>query len=215
MSRPTIVFADDHGLVASGISKLLEEEFELMRIVADGRELLDAVRELKPDVALMDISMPVLNGIEAARQIRAENLDTKIVILTMHTGLDYVSEAFRAGANAYVLKSSSPDELPAAVRSALRGKPFLSTSIPATIADVTGTHSHPLDPLTSRQRQVLQLIAEGHSAKEVAAVLGISPKTAEFHKTRIMDRLSIRSTAELTRYAIEKRISPGEDDQLE
>ncbi|MDF0665897.1 MAG: response regulator transcription factor [Nitrospira sp.] len=208
-TKPSILLADDHVLVAQGIQKLLEPEFELQRIVPDGRALLKAVEECQPDVVIVDISLPLLNGLDASRQILKHNPSVKVLILTMHSEQNFVTEAFRIGVSGYVLKQSVGSELVQALRAVLNGKTFVSP----IVAD-RGNHSQAEEDteetpeggfahtLSLRQREVLQLVAEGKSIKEVAAVLNLSIKTVEFHKTRIMRQLGMRSAAQLTKYAI-------------
>jgi DNA-binding NarL/FixJ family response regulator len=203
--------ADDHALVVEGIRRLLERDHDILAVVADGRSAVESTSFLKPDIVLLDIAMPLLNGIEAARQIRELNVPAKIIFLTMQTDRDYVRVAFRAGASGYVLKQAAPSELSEAIRTVLGGALYLSPSIaPRGAQELFGTPGEGNDrfvvPLTARQREVLQLIAEGKSAKEIAHVLAISPKTVEFHKAGIMDVLGLRTTAELTRYAMERGI---------
>ncbi len=207
-TRPTILLADDHVLVAQGIQKLLEPEFELLRIVPDGRALLTAVEECQPDVAIVDISLPLLNGLDASRHILKHNAAIKIIVLTMHSEASFVAEALRIGVSGYVLKQSVGSELAQALKEVLNGGTFISP----TVAD-QGIRSHADEnteeasegfahTLSLRQREVLQLVAEGKSIKEVASVLNVSIKTVEFHKTRIMRQLGMRSAAQLTKYAI-------------
>ena len=207
-TQPTILLADDHVLVAQGIQKLLEPEFELLKIVSDGRALLKAVEECSPDVVIVDISLPLLNGLDASRQILKQNPAIKIIVLTMHSESSFVTEALRIGVSGYVLKQSVGSELAQALKEVLNGNTFVSP----IVAD-QGTHSHVDEgtaeapegfahTLSLRQREVLQLVAEGKSIKEVAAVLNVSIKTVEFHKTRIMRQLGMRSAAQLTKYAI-------------
>lgn len=206
-TRPTILLADDHVLVAQGIQKLLEPEFELLGIVPDGRALLKAVEDRPPDLAIVDISLPLLNGLDASRHIRKRFPAIKIIILTMHSESSFVTEAFRIGVVGYVLKQSVGSELVEAVQEVMKGKTFVSPIISEQAAPASPTESLE-EPkgfaltLSQRQREVLQLVAEGKSIKEVAAVLDVSIKTVEFHKTRIMKHLRIRSAAELTKYAI-------------
>ncbi|MDF0673424.1 MAG: response regulator transcription factor [Nitrospira sp.] len=208
-TKPSILLADDHVLVAQGIQKLLEPEFELQRIVPDGRALLKAVEECQPDVVIVDISLPLLNGLDASRQILKHHPAVKVLILTMHSEQNFVTEALRIGVSGYVLKQSVGSELVQALKEVLNGKTFVSP----IVAD-RGKHSQADEDteeapeggfahtLSLRQREVLQLVAEGKSIKEVAAVLNLSIKTVEFHKTRIMRQLGIRSAAQLTKYAI-------------
>ena len=207
-TRPRVLLADDHALVAAGLSKLLEEDFDLLGTVGDGRALIAAAQSSNPDVVLTDISMPMLNGLEATRQLRATLPSCKIVFLTVHSDSAYVREAFRAGGAGYVLKRSAAEELPRAIREVLNNNLYLTPLINQSAlegvfngVDVRG------NMLSARQREVLQLVAEGHSAKEIGTILGISAKTVEFHKGSIMKKLDLHSTAELTRYALEHRIA--------
>jgi DNA-binding NarL/FixJ family response regulator len=207
MNNVRLLLADDHTLMLQGIRRILEEDFELAGTVSDGRALVAAAQELRPDVILMDISMPLLNGIDAAKQIRQLLPETKLIFLTMHKDRDYVTEAFRAGASGYILKWSAEEELTAAIRRVLAGKTYLTPLLPQTWLNVQQrqlTHPHaPACDLSSREREVLQLIAEGMSAKQIAATLNVSNKTVEFHKYRIMRKLGIHNVAQLTKYAVE------------
>jgi DNA-binding NarL/FixJ family response regulator len=187
--------------------KLLENDYEVVGVVSDGRSAITAVSELRPDVVLLDITMPMMNGIEAARRIKRECPDVKIVFVTMHARSEYIREAFSAGASGYVLKQSAVSELGQAIGEALQGRFFLTPSL------VDSRHRGGFDPnenpanlyrrLTPRQREVLQLVAEGKSSKEIAFLLKISHKTVEFHRTAILEELGLRNTAELIRYAVE------------
>jgi DNA-binding NarL/FixJ family response regulator len=207
MQRPKILLADDHTLLLDGLCKLLENDFTLVGTVTNGRDLLTEAERLQPDVILLDISMPLLNGLDAARQLRQRGILAKLVFVTMHSGSDYVKEAFRAGAAAYVLKHAAAAELVGAVQEVLRGNRYIS---PLINQDVQSSLQSPKQPvsgrgsgeLTLRQREVLQLVAEGHAAKSVADLLNISQKTVEFHKASMMRQLGLRSSAELIRYAI-------------
>ena len=206
MSRPRILIADDHQILAEGLRGLLEPEFEVVAVVADGRALVAAARELQPDVIVADVSMPSLGGIEAATQLRAQGIKARVVFLTMHQEVGYARRAMEAGGAGYVLKHSAASELVTAVHAALRGQIYVTPMIAGALlqsyrAGDTPTHD-PGQVLTPRQREVLQLFAEGRSAKEVAAVLKISVRTAEFHKARILDTLGLQTTAELVQYAI-------------
>ncbi len=208
--RARVLLADDHALVSAGIAKLLENDFDLVGTVSDGRALVSAVKDRKPDVILLDISMPVLNGLEAARQIRADSPGAKLVFVTVHSDTPYVIEAFRAGASGYVLKRSAATELLTAVHQVLLNNVYLTPLIRgAAIEDFLKAPNEQGTLLSKRQREVLQLVAEGHSAKEIAKSLKISSKTVEFHKGLIMKKLDLHSTAELTRYAIENGIAGG------
>jgi DNA-binding NarL/FixJ family response regulator len=200
------MLADDHRMFSEGLARLLEPQFKIVGIVENGRDLIAAAERLRPDVILVDISMPSLNGIEAARRIQEFPHPPKIVFLTMHEDATYATAAFQAGASGYVLKRSAPAEIITAVREAVRGRNYVS---PLVDGDLVNTlmkrieHPEKLRPeLTSRQREILQLLAEGKSPKEISAILKISARTVEFHKYRIMVATGVRTIAELTRYAI-------------
>jgi DNA-binding NarL/FixJ family response regulator len=208
--RPRILIADDHQILAEGVRGLIEPEFEVVGVVADGRELLTAAKKLKPDVIVADVTMPSLNGIEAAAQLRDAGITAKVVILTMHRDVAYARRAMEAGASGFVLKHSVSSELVTAIREALRGQTYVTPMIAGELFQSyregdseTSDSSH---RLTVRQREVLQLIAEGRSAKEIAAILKISTRTAEAHKAHILEVLGLRSTAELVQYAIRSGI---------
>jgi DNA-binding NarL/FixJ family response regulator len=210
MKRPRILLADDHPIVAEGLRKLLDSEFDIVGAAPDGRALLRAAQNLRPDVVLLDISMPQLNGIEAARRLRKTVPRTKVVFLTMHSDADYVAEAIRSGASGYVLKKSAVSELVTAIHEALKGRlyitPLVTNGIPGSLlASSVGRKRSSSDP-TPRQREVLQLLAEGHTTKEIAATLHISIKTVECHRSLIGQKLGIRGIAELTKYAIKRGI---------
>jgi DNA-binding NarL/FixJ family response regulator len=207
MLRPRILLADDHPLVAAGIAKLLEQDFHLLAIIGDGREVVEEAERTHPEVVLLDISMPNLNGLEAARRLRKTAPGTKIVFVTVHSDLAYVAAAFRAGAHGYVLKGSAVSELKEAIDNALHGLPFLTPLIDRAALDAMLGMPEQRSPLTRRQQEVLQLVAEGHSAKDIGETMHISSKTVEFHKSLIMKRLNLHSVAELTRYAIKHGIS--------
>jgi DNA-binding NarL/FixJ family response regulator len=205
--KARILLADDHSLVAAGISKLLEAEFDLIGIVGDGRALVASAKTDRPDIVLLDISMPILNGMEAARQIRATLPNVKLIFVTVHSDNAYVAEAFRAGASGYVLKRSAASELSAAIHEVLNGNLYVTPLIGKAAAEGLKGASETQSILTGRQREVLQLVAEGYSAKEIASLLGISSKTVEFHKGLIMKKLDLHSTAELTQYALQHGIA--------
>lgn len=202
--QPTIVFADDHILVASGIATLLKEEFRLLGTASDGRTAVELTQRFRPDVALLDISMPIMNGLDAARTIRATVPTTKIIFLTMHSDRAFVTEAFRAGASGYVLKRSVAYELSDAIRNVLRNQLYVTPLIGDFAPEdfLLPAPRGASGELSPRQIEVLRLLAEGCSAKEAAAALRVSTKTIEFHKARIKQKLGIRTTAELTQYAI-------------
>lgn len=211
MKRPRLLLADDHKIVVEGLRGLLEPEFELVGTVGDGRALVAAAEKLRPDVIVADISMPSLNGIEAVRQLRKAGSEAKIVFLTMHPDVTYATRAFEAGASGYVLKHSAPAELVTAIREALKGRTYVTSMI---AKDVLETFMHKsrqredaVRELTPRQREVLQLVAEGRSAKEIGSLLNISPRTVEFHKYRMMEDLGLRTHAELIQFAIKHGIA--------
>ncbi|MGE3978997.1 MAG: response regulator [Nitrospira sp.] len=206
MSKPSILLADDHTLFVEALHNVLEPEFTLVGEVGDGRALLEAAPRLLPDVILLDLSMPLLNGIDAAYQLKRLVPDTKLLFLSMHGDATYVTEAFRAGAAGYVLKRSTATELLQAIRAVLRGQLYLSPMLAKDMLDPL-LHSKrsmtaPQKQLTMRQREVLQLVAEGRSLKEIASILCVSVKTVEFHKTRIVKQLGLSTTADLTKYAV-------------
>jgi DNA-binding NarL/FixJ family response regulator len=206
MTKPRVLLADDHKIVVEGLRSLLQSAFDLVGSAENGLELVHAAERLRPDVIVTDISMPLLNGIDAIRKLRQSGVDAKVVFLTMHPDVVFATRALEAGASGYVLKHSAPDELIAAIDEALRGGTFISNALrnPALeeLLDPTKRHAKPTIELTHRQREVLQLIAEGKSAKEIAAVLDISPRTVETHKYKIMDELGAKTTAELVQHAI-------------
>jgi DNA-binding NarL/FixJ family response regulator len=211
MEKPRIIIADDHPLVLEGFCRILSAEYEVVATALDGLSLLESARKLRPDVILLDVAMPLLNGIESARQLREVSPNSKVICVTQHVDREYVMAAFRAGVSAYVLKQSASHELFNAITAALEGKIYVSQPLASFIpengtADLERLPASFGQELTPRQRQVLQLIAEGKTAKEIAKHLNISPKTAEFHRARIMDELGLRTTAELTRYAMSKGI---------
>jgi DNA-binding NarL/FixJ family response regulator len=202
--RIRILLADDHMMVRQGIRALLEKEgFEVVAEAMDGRDAVRLAEKLKPDVAVLDIAMPLLNGIDAAREIRRVSPRTKTTLLTVHEENQYVVEALRAGVTGYVVKTKAAEDLVKAIREVSLGAVYMSPGVSreAVRAYLDGTEPS-TDGLTPREREVLQLVAEGKTTKEVAAVLGISVKTAESHRSRIMEKLDIHETASLVRYAI-------------
>lgn len=206
-AKPRGVLADDHGIFTEGLRRLLEPEYAIVAVVADGNALLHAVRALQPDFVVSDITMPLLNGIEAIRLINAEFPGVRAICLSMHADRTYVSEALDAGASAFVVKHSAAEELRLAIRIVLRGGSYVSPLVGGTgaqcgrpLAKSTGAHKQ--IGLTSRQRQVLQLVAEGRTVREIAKLLELSPKTVEFHKYRIIASLGLESTAAMIRYAV-------------
>ena len=212
MSKPRVLLADDHRMVAEGLKGLLAEEFELVGMVEDGRAMVKAARELRPDVIVADISMPLLNGIEALAQLKQDDPGVRVVFLTMHRNAAYARRALEAGAAGFVLKHSAPAELVLAVRAALQGRTFVTPDLAAELMHAARQgpqgHTDPVAAMTSRQREILQLLAEGKSAKEIAAVLGLSARTVEDHKYRLMESLGIENSAELIRFAIKHGLVP-------
>jgi DNA-binding NarL/FixJ family response regulator len=206
MKKLRLIMADDHTLVVAGFRKLLESEFEILDVAEDGRSLVQAAERLQPDVILLDISMPVLNGIDAARQIRSRAPNSKLIFVTMHSNPDYVREAFRAGGSGYLLKRSAASELVPAIRAVFAGDQYITPLIDRELVSLGDEEETGPGALTERQREVLQLIAEGRAVKEIAAILNLSSKTVEYHKNCIARRLGTRTTAALTRYAIHNKI---------
>ena len=208
MKKPRVLMADDHSLILAGLRKLVEAECEVVGAVEDGRALVEAAQTLRPDLILLDISMPHLNGLEAARQLRMLVPQSKLIFLTMHASPTYATEAFQAGASGYLLKRSAASELSLAIRAALQGQHYLTPLLTKNVLDSvlkpsTGERGKPVVmALTARQREVLQLVAEGRGTKAIATTLKVSSKTVEFHKSRIMQQLDIHTTADLTKYAI-------------
>ncbi len=206
MDKISVLVADDHRIVAEGLRRLLEPTYELLAIAENGRELVAAAKKLKPDVIVVDISMPLLNGIDAVSEIRNAGIQAKIIYLTMHLEANYARRALATGASAYVLKHSASSELLFAIEQALAGRHFVSPTVAEkinhtrTLEDVS---LNALDELTVRQREVLQLLAEGYSAKEVSTILEISRRTVEYHKYRIMKILGLHKSAELIQFAVQ------------
>ncbi len=208
MTRPRILMADDHSLVLAGLRRLVEEEGEVVGAVEDGRALVEEAQRLRPDLILLDISMPLLNGLDAARQLRSLVPDSKLIFLTAHATPTYVTEAFKAGASGYLVKQSATVELKQALQAVLRGQHYMT---PSVTKEMLGTKrfpaegpvcKRPVTALTPRQREVLQLIAEGKGVRSIASMLNISIKTVKFHRARIMEELDLHSVAELTKYAV-------------
>jgi DNA-binding NarL/FixJ family response regulator len=208
VTRPRVLLADDHALLLGAFDRLLAAECDVVGQVSDGRALVAAAEKLKPDVIVLDISMPMLNGLEAARQIKHAQRDVRLVFVTMNEEPDLAAEAFRAGASAYLLKRSAASELIAAIREAMQGRSYVTPLVTEGLVGslMNPDERGPADDLTPRQREVLQLIAEGRSMKEVATVLNLTPRTVAFHKYRMMEQLNVKSTAELIQYAVKHHI---------
>jgi DNA-binding NarL/FixJ family response regulator len=220
MSKTRVLLADDHTIVAEGLRSLLEGEFEFVGTVGDGRALLDAAQKLKPDVIVADISMPLLNGLDAARQLKRDGVTAKIIFLTMHTEAQLAAEAFRAGASGYLLKSSAGEELITAIHEVIKGRayvtPLITRDILSFLIGAAQATEQSAIKLTPRQREVLQLIAEGRTMKEIASILNISVRTVESHKYEMMEALGVQTNAELVQYAIKiglVSVSPSPGDR--
>jgi two-component system response regulator NreC len=202
--RLRLLLAEDHLMFRQGLKAIVEREnLEVVGEASDGHEAIRLARTLHPDVAVLDLAMPNLNGLDAAREIIQSSPKTKTILLTMHTEDQYVMEALRAGVRGYVLKTQATPDLIQAVHEVYKGKIYLSPGVSRALVEAYLAKTNlPPDPLTPRERQVLQLVAEGKTTKEVAVVLGVSVKTAESHRTRLMDKLDVHETASLVRYAI-------------
>jgi DNA-binding NarL/FixJ family response regulator len=208
MAKPRIIIADDHTMLVEAFEKLLSPECDIVAKVADGRALVNAVRELRPDLVVLDLAMPLLNGLDAARQIKQFDRSIRLVFLTMNEDPDLAAEAFRMGGAAYLLKRSAGSELLTAIREAMRHRSYVT---PLVTEGMLGSLMHregdtATRQLTSRQREVLQLLAEGKSMKEIAGILNVAPRTVAFHKYRMMEQLKIKTNAELIQYAIRHHV---------
>ena len=209
-NQPRILIADDHTLIAELCKKVLEADFDVVGIVGDGRALLRVSSELKPDVILVDVAMPILNGLDAGEQVKHALPAVKLLFLTMNPDPEVAAEAFRRGGSGYLLKTCATAELALAVREVLRGGTYMSRSLPRTTVNYLrrqGTERvEEGERLTERQREVLQLLAEGKVMKEVGGLLNMSTRTVAFHKYRIMEALGVKSNAELVRYAVRNHL---------
>ena len=208
MAAPRVLLADDHTMILGALEKLLAEECEVVGQVSDGRAVVAATERLRPDIVLLDISMPLLNGLEAGRQIKQRFRDVKLIFVTMNEDADLAAEAFRSGASAYLLKRSAASELTTAIREVMLGHTYITPLVAAGLMGslLNASEHQPGVTLTPRQREVLQLLAEGHSMKQVASVLNLTPRTVAFHKYRMMEQLKVKSTAELIQYAVKHHI---------
>jgi DNA-binding NarL/FixJ family response regulator len=208
--RPRVLLADDHRIVAEGLKSILEEEFEVVGVVEDGRALVDSMRKLRPDLVVADISMPHLNGIDAMVHLKREHPDVKVIFLTMHQEPAYARRALDAGAVGFVVKHSAPAELLTALREAVRGRTYITPALAAQVLDSMRkggrATADPSSRLTPRQREILQLLVEGRSAKQIAGVLDISARTVEFHKYQMMESLGLHNSAELIHFGIKHDI---------
>jgi DNA-binding NarL/FixJ family response regulator len=205
--KPRLLMADDHSIMLAGLRKLVEGTCEVVGAVEDGRALVEAAERLRPELILLDISMPLLNGMDAARQIKKSVPEAKLIFLTMHASPVFATEALQAGASGYLLKQSAASELPLAIDTVLKGQTYLTPTITKPVLDSMvrqnqGELKKTLMQLTPRQREVLQLLAEGKSPKDIAVLLNVSVKTVDFHKTRLMEQLDLHSTLALCKFAI-------------
>jgi DNA-binding NarL/FixJ family response regulator len=208
MQRNTILLADDHTIVTEGLTRLLRDhDFEVVAAVADGRLLIDAAKRLRPDVIVTDLSMPGLSGLEVLTRLKAEGIDSKIIVLTMHNDADLATAAMRAGASGFLLKEAAGEELIAAIRQVLQGGVYLTPALTRDVMErMAGSSGESGPQLTPRQLDVLRLIVKGQRMKEIASNLGLSTRTVETHKYEMMETLGLHSTAELVRYALERRL---------
>ena len=208
MTGPRVLLADDHNLLLGAFAKLLSDECEIVGTVSDGRALVEAAERLKPDVIVLDVAMPLLNGLDAGRQIKQARKSVKLVYVTMSEDPDVAAEAFRAGASAYLLKRSAASELLVAIREVMKGRSYVTPLVTEGMVGsfMQAAERKPSHELTPRQREVLQLLAEGHSMKQVAALLNVTPRTVAFHKYRMMEQLNVRSNAELIQFAVKNHI---------
>jgi DNA-binding NarL/FixJ family response regulator len=206
MNKPRVLLADDHTLVLEGFQKLLEEHCELVGTAEDGRTLVDIAARTHPDIVLLDISMPLLNGIDAAKKLKKLLPDVKLIFVTMHADAAYINEAFKAGASGYLIKRSAAKELVQAIQSVMNDSyyvtPLITKDVISSFLAPGQTRTAAVDDLTARQREILQLVAEGFSAKEIAGQLKVSHRTVEFHKAKIMELLDLHTTADLVKYAV-------------
>lgn len=208
MARPTLLLADDHAIVMEGLASLLRGEFSLVGAVADGARLIEAARQHRPDIIVTDVAMPGMSGLEALRQLRAEAITAKVIFLTMHADAQLAAEALRAGAAGFVVKHAAGKELVAAIHAVLRGGRYLPAHLASDVLTaLANADRQEVGSMTPRQRQVVTMIAEGLTMKEVAAALGLSPRTVEAHKYQVMQTLGLQTTADLIRYALEHRLT--------
>jgi DNA-binding NarL/FixJ family response regulator len=209
MRKPRVVLADDHTILVEAFCKLLEPHCEVVACVHDGRALLDTAEQLDPDVVVVDIGMPLMNGLEAGRRLRQQMPGVKLIFLTMNEDPELAAEAMQFGASGYLLKSSAAEELIRAIQLALKGKSYVSPQVARAMQQAFAKDPRPRQHprmLTPRQREVVQLLAEGKSMKEVADILRVTPRTVAFHKYRVMEELNLQTTADLIQFAIKSRI---------
>ena len=208
MRRPTVLLADDHVIVTDGLARILKEaHFDVVGAVRDGQHLLDAAIRLRPDVIITDLSMPGLTGLDVLARLKTAHLESKVIVLTMHHDADLATDAIRGGASGFLLKESAGDELLAAVRHALEGKVYITPAVTRDVMErMAGGAKASAPQLTPRQHDILRLIVKGQRMKEIAASLGLSTRTVEGHKYEMMETLGVTSTAELVRYALDRRL---------
>lgn len=211
--KARILLGDDHALILDGLRTALQNHYEITGLAKDGRALVQAAEQLKPDLVILDISMPLLNGFEAAKQIKKNLPHTKLIFLSQHLNPAYLKQALRLGASGYVLKAGATEELQQAIQAVLRGKTYITPAfgeeVIARLWNREGELSEESEGLTERQREILQLIVEGRGNKEIADILHLSVKTIEFHRARIMVKLGVKTVAELTKVALQQGLIPG------
>ena len=209
MRRPSVLLADDHTIVTDGLARILKDaEFDVVGAVRDGQQLIDAAMRLRPDVIITDLSMPGLSGLDVLARLKTERLESKVIVLTMHHDADVAADAIRGGASGFLLKESAGDELLAAIRHALEGKVYITPAVTRDVMERMAGGAKASQPqLTPRQRDILRLIVKGQRMKEIGASLGLSTRTVEGHKYEMMETLGVTSTAELVRYALDRRIN--------
>jgi DNA-binding NarL/FixJ family response regulator len=208
MRRSTVLLADDHAIVTDGLARILKDaHFDVVGAVRDGQQLLDAATRLRPDVIITDLAMPGLSGLDALARLRAEHVQSRVIVLTMHHDADLATDAIRGGASGFLVKESAGEELLIAVRHALDGKVYITPTVTQEIMERMAGPAQAKEPqVTPRQRDILRLIVKGQRMKEIAATLGLSTRTVEGHKYQMMEALGVTSTAELVRYALERRL---------
>jgi DNA-binding NarL/FixJ family response regulator len=208
MAKPRVLLADDHALVRAGIRSTLELDCEIVAEAGDGRELVRAAIEMRPDLIVADIGMPMLNGLEAVRKLKDRGCEAKIIVVTMHTGVEFAVQALRLGVSGYVLKVDASEELARAIKEAMAGRLYITPSIAKDVMKALmespnpDSDEEPWQKLTAREREVLQLVAEGHTMPQIGEILHISPRTVERHRYSLIEKLKLRTTAELTQYAM-------------
>jgi DNA-binding NarL/FixJ family response regulator len=211
--KARILLGDDHQLILDGLRNVLQSHYEIAGLAQDGRALVQAAEKLKPDLVVVDISMPLLNGFEAAKHIKKSLPHTKVIFLSQHLNPAYLKQALRLGASGYVLKAGATEELQKAIEAVLRGKTYITPAfgedVIARLWNREGELSEETEGLTERQREILQLIMEGRGNKEIADILHLSVKTIEFHRARIMGKLGVKTVAELTKAALQQGLIPG------